>query len=1647
MGKLAARGAIREETATFFGQGLQLYRHQRQALDAARRQENYLVTTGTGSGKSLTYMAPIYDAIMRDNPERGGVRAILIYPMNALINSQLESLCDYAKSYSANAVRFARYTGQTTHDERNEIRANPPHILLTNYVMLEYLMMRTADRDLLRAATRDIRFIVVDELHQYRGRQGADVAMLLRRLSRLASGDVRYIGTSATMVSEGGSAQERRARAAEVASRLFGAEVNAANVFDESLERVAKSAIPRTRAELREAVLRPQPADLESLLNHPLTAWIEDNFGVSASEEGGMLVRRSPQTFGDAVESLVAGSGLAREVCERAVRAALDAGGNLSLPSGEPALAFRLHQFLSSGTSFYATIEPPKSRHLTVETQYRLKDGRVLYPLAFCRECGQDYYQVILAERDDGAELMAGSTMFRDSPEESDRLPGYFSIEDNALWSGRRDELPESWFDWLKSGPRIKRDFVPHEPRPLYVRPNGHVSDVEPSDAPSVRGWLQPQPLTICLRCRTTYDRRRGQEFRKLATLSQTGRSTATTVTVNAAVSAMLKHGSDREDAKVLSFTDNRQDASLQAGHLNDFAQTAQIRAGLVAALKKRGTLSFDMLGEAIFDALCLAPRDFLVEPRESGPGWERGSAVMKELLRYRALEDLSRGWRIVQPNLEQTGLLSIKYRGLSEIAADEGAWRGVPAMEDATTQVRMTVLKAFLDHFRMQLAIHTDLLGRAAADSLMQRSRQRLRAPWAMEENERPRLQPIATLPDAAPLPNRRQDPTFSTGERSAILRYLRDRHTWGEDTGLTIRQGKEIVNGIVSALRGHILRVETSPNGSEWGARILADALLWTAGDGIPAPPDPVRSRSLYLRRTHGQAKSNKYFSRLYKSGGRNLQGMLGGEHTGQVQTHIRAERENDFRNGRLPALFCSPTMELGIDIRDLQTVHMRNIPPLPSNYAQRSGRAGRGGRPALITAFAAQGNSHDQHFFRNRNEMIAGVVSPARMDLRNPELLTAHIHSIWLAATGADLGNSLSNILELEDPDEKYPVKPELKAQLEQHSHIQTTLSAAYALVERVGELESTHWYSAEWLQDVVERSPEAFDRAFDRWRDLYIATRRAMDEAFSQMKSPAAGREGRDRAEKRVNETRRELDLLLNQQSAGRDESGFYPYRYLATEGFLPGYNFPRLPLRALVRGRSQSETHSIDRPRFLGLTEFGPRSIIYDEGRKHRVSAVVTPVDGIENRLTRARLCKTCGYFHDNESASVELCQNCDTQFNADNSEYPQTLLDMPTIRTYPTERISSEEEERMRHGYIVSTHYRISQSEGVSQAQAIADGTPILDIVHAPTATIWRINHGWRAGGRNGFTLDAESGEWKAESRDRFLPDDDDPSVAHARTGVKPYVSDTKNILLIHPNGYEADEMFFTTLTQALRRAIQLEYQIEDTELAAELIGKDERRQILLWEAVEGGIGVGERLIEEADSLARVAKRALEVCHYDPSTGEEAEDHDPDSCSVACYQCLMSYANQREHALLDRRSIRDFLVLLSRSRTERAPEGRTRKESLDWLMDRTDPGSSFERKFLRHLFDMGHTLPTLAQYRPCEDLYVQPDFYYERKGRNGVCVFIDGPRHDTPDQKERDAGQRAELEDRGFGVVVIRHNSPMAEQIQQHPDVFGAASD
>src|SRR5215469_2456789 len=865
--ELAAQGVILKVTADFFrgrdGKSLRLYRHQQQAIEIARRSESYVVTTGTGSGKSLTYLIPIVDHVLRNQPEKRRVRAIIVYPMNALINSQQKALQEYADRNPGMPIRFAQYTGQVKDEARQQILDNPPHILLTNYVMLEYMMLRPDERVFTDAAVASLQFLVLDELHTYRGRQGADVAMLMRRL-RERSGNARLlnIGTSATVAS-GGKREDRRRAAAQVATKLFGTAIPPENVVDEALRREIQVSAPQSSADLRRQVETQTPQDLSSFLKSPLAAWTENIFGLD--EEDGRLVRRKPITFHEGVQQLSQQSGLDQSSCAAKLREVLANGNKLRNEMGEPNFAFRLHQFLAAGGTVYATLESAHKRYLTLEGQhYAPGDGgeRLLYPLVFCRECGQEYYMVSWV----GGE--AGTLFPRlpfltasDDDDNADAKRGYVALnatEEGPLWTEAHvDDLPDFWYE-PRSG-RLKREYGHHVPKTLKVEAKGKVG----SEGTEV--WFEQWPFLLCLRCGAAFDRTEKNEFKKLSRLSNAGRSTATTVVSGSSIVQLREDKLVQPEAqKLMSFTDNRQDASLQAGHFNDFIQVGLLRAALFKALQEATVLEHYNVTQAVFKAMGLDQKLYAKEPAQYGPGKSRNEDSFQRLLEYRLYEDLRRGWRVAQPNLEQCGLLIIDYPGLHEICETTEPWAQHPLLAQATPDIREKVVKAFLDFLRKEMAIDVKVLDSEEQNELRRRVEQNLREPWALDDQDRLLESAVFLLPPGRPNSARERslDPS-----RSKLGKYLRQRTLWGLSNNLTSDDGERLIRSLVDILKGSYVTVVPTEQAQD-GIQLQAGALQWKLGDGTPPPSDPVRSKRMISERLRKAGRqSNEFFAQLYK------------------------------------------------------------------------------------------------------------------------------------------------------------------------------------------------------------------------------------------------------------------------------------------------------------------------------------------------------------------------------------------------------------------------------------------------------------------------------------------------------------------------------------------------------------------------------------------------------------------------------------------------------------------------------------------------------------------------------------------------------------------------------------------------------------
>ncbi len=1599
---LVAGGALDPRTAEIFrsgGAALSLYKHQEQAIALATQGESYVVTTGTGSGKSLCFFIPIVSSVLAER--RKGVkrrtRAIVIYPMNAVANSQLEELDKFVQNVSGERpVTFALYTGQQDENERRQIAENPPDILLTNFMMLELLMTRQDELDRrVIGNCANLRFLVLDELHTYRGRQGADVALLVRRVrERLAPEKLQCIGTSATMASEG-SLEDKNRVVARVASKLFAEQVPESNVVVETLERVTDSkqnwaTVKRHLGAAIDAGIAPTLSDA-ALREHPLAIWVETRLGITWSEVDQRWVRARPLTLQEAALALSEDSRRDVARCRGALRdlllvASMPEDKRTASPNSSTRsfFAFKLHQFISGAGHAYATLEPAGRRRVTVDGQQFLPGDpeKRLYPVHFCRECGHEYHPVRLVNEGGERSLLArdiddappAEPENEDEPtDEADDGPGqevfgFLTLHPDDAdfeFADQDKDYPETWLELDAAGrPRLKAHYRASRPREVRVAPNGKIGS-------GAKAWFIPGRFRFCLRCGTVHATS-ARDRTRLASLSAEGRSSATTVLVASVLRWM--HGSDSglgsETRKLLGFTDNRQDAALQSGHFNDFLFVSLIRAGFLGALELAGEagLRSDELGSAQQKALGFdraTPEirsEWLLEPTLRGFNLQEAEATLRQVLAYRVWFDQRRGWRYTNPNLEQLGLVTVDYLGLEDLAKDDALFASAPdVLRFASPTVRAAIYREMFDHLRKWMAIRSQVLDATVLEQVVAKSHSRLRAPWGFGADEKPRGARwlMISPPSRRDSMLRDEDLIVRGGSRSALGKILRasrspsGRALWADAAAVRALKSKDfdaLVEALLRAACTHgLVSEEPTPFGDQTGFRLNDACVLFKRGN--PSVDAERSNESAFFRDFYAN------LARTLREPVHPLFGFEAREHTAQVDAERRAIREKRFRYGPkeqqelladerrlreigetprfLPVLFCSPTMELGVDISALNAVYLRNVPPTPANYAQRSGRAGRGGQAALVLTYSSAQSPHDQYFFREPRAMVHGEVRPPLLDLANRDLVESHLNAVWLACTGQALEGSIASLLVLGDA--ARPLKEEIRRPMaepkvgeEARGRIQRVL----AMLESELTPELAPWYPGReaLASQVVEKAIGRFDQAFDRWRDLFVAAERQRDAARRTMDDYSAPLHEKRAAQSRHAQAIDQLNLL--QQGTSSLSSDFYTYRYLATEGFLPGYNFPRLPLMAYIPATSDGRGRQayLQRPRFLALAEFGPNSLVYHEGRAYRVRRALLSLNHQATATAETllptqsvRICKSCGAGHFNDD--VSMCHACGVSLG--DAEIVKDIYRIENVGTQPAERITANDEERKRQGFELQTTFEWAVRDHAFDVRyGVASDTEgeVARLAYGPGATITRLNKGLRRRANRtqlGFMIDPVSGYWEKSEEE---PEDSDPT-ASPRQRIVPCVRDHKNALLLQPAVGEPNQRTLATVQHALLRGLEAVFQLEQGELLAEPMPTREARSgFLFYEAAEGGAGVLTRLLAEPERLANVARTALAIMHFDvepdlPEDEESLADVPGTSCVAACYRCLMSYYNQPDHELIDRRDgkARALLLRLARS--------------------------------------------------------------------------------------------------------------------------------
>lgn len=1572
-------------------QPIKPYHHQVQAIRKLHDGHNVILATGTGSGKSFGFGLPIVTTALQMKA-RGikGIKAVIIYPMNALANNQYD---DFSARLDKSGLTIAKYTGDTQFNpdealseykrltkreqpydgellSRKEIQDNPPDILMTNYVMLELLLTRFDDRTLFRHQGV-LKYLVLDEIHTYTGKQGADVAALIRRLKQHTGtiGKLTCIGTSATVESGGDeSAQEAVAR---FASDLFGEPIFPENVVGERYTSL--------------------PDDLDPTISKIITA-----------------LRNGPKSIYDLTNELN-----------------IPKDDIISTINESKVYPPKIHAFFSQGRPLHACLN--REMHLNDRGERYCPDcadnhkQSPTLPLVFCRSCGAEFFSVTRLENN---ALL---------PTELDSLNqngqnGYLMILEDGI-TIEDIELPESWR--TPTG-NIKEKYRESLPTGHTVCRQHAILDHDcTSEKHSV--IFIPVPFLFCPACGVEHDRR-AREFGKLFSYGTVGRSTATDLIL----SAEMRNLPEKQQ-KIITFSDNRQDTALQAAHINSMSRRIKFRRQLYYALDVNNAyveedkfIAFPDIGLEIFNAL--QEIDLLPDFRKDsqnvyGRRGRQADRKFQEYLEYLTLVELEATHRRIHQNLEDVGALVIGYDGLDEFTADEPQWENTEYFSGFSSEKRYDLLFGVLEMMRKHLAIKHQAIIRFdvfANDVISQISDE-------VKVHEREFFGAIGYSDDA---PDGNKYQTYSlTGSNSQVNKWVRKCIP-----SFTTTQAANLINEAVQMLNKYefIIKHEVVGYHNIHGDIFMVNPeRIKLQIDKTPTKQICPRCRSVYhfhtldqcflttckTTLTHRDITKN-YFLKIYTRPMTERIELKAREHSGQIAGDERISIEQRFRDPEddLNVIVCTPTMELGIDIGELNVVALRNIPPSPSNYAQRAGRAGRKGQPSLITAYAGVGSArgpHDQYFYRFPEKMISGVISVPRFRLDNQFLIKTHIHSLVFEVlgmgidnparerplTGLKLPSSPEEIIDIHS--EGYPIHPDLQQVWEKAIEnyavdIFQAVSEAFAK-----EIKKFRWLTNEYMQEVIGRFVTDLDTAFNYWREEYSS----LYHEGRQIDNHLLTLQNNKEQLMRLGVISQKLDAMR------KGEGDWYSYRYLGSQGFLPGYAFPP---KAIYLSFYENDDE-ISRDPSIALNEYAPGNYIYYRGSSYKVDSARATSYNLLPSLKSVLICPECEQVYLDEDAASRARCNCGADLI---STHVERGMNLPNMGAYREGAISSDEEERRRLGYDISTHYR-GGGNANNYALAPAYG-PSIKMILENNANIFMMNHGSRRpdGNTNRFALCTRCNKWLLSDKEIEKHASTTTHRGECRANAKPdeiitgfgLVHEQRCDVLIMevpiPEGVDAQK-FYKTIITALHRGILIAFNLEEREIGYFLSknpGGDIPQRLIFYENTTGGTGCLSALVEKA-VFQQVLTKTFEILH---GTDEEG-------CEEACYQCLLSFYNQRDHGYLNRHIALDWIKGLDDF--DITKEETFDQEHFNALMEKCEFQS--EKDVLREIKEWQIKLPDEAQkliYDNDGNPIANTDFYYAPK----LLLFVDGSVHYLDYVQIGDDKKRRALKALGYRVVVIK---------------------
>lgn len=1478
-----------------------LYKHQMTAIEKVTNGDNIVVSTGTGSGKTESFLIPIFNHLLRE-VESGcldsGVRALIIYPMNALANDQIERLRDLLKALPE--ITYGSYTGQTKNTykdalvdyknlnngqlpplneliSREQMKKTPPNILITNYAMLEYLMVRPDDGVFFGPDLSDKwKFIVLDEAHVYNGSTGIEVSMLLRRLkATLLNERIQYILTSATL----GSDNENK-EVAEFAANLCD------SYFDENNIIRAQRIIPKVKKEkyrlntnfyddIANQINENQKDETIvgnikrklNLENH-LASLNELLYDVVLHDEIFWEIRSylsQPRT----VKSLADSLGWSQQEVENFVTVATKSEKN-----GDRLFDSRYHMFLRATDSVYITLSPSKKLFLTRKLIHIDNDDLEykVFEIATCTSC----HAIYLVGKEVNNYLVQSSN-FKDPSEKAVFLLSD-SISDTDEDHSLTDEEIEadvyeicSRCGYLQKASSVNKKYCEHDKK-FYVK--------------AVRVYVKNESAKLlkCLACENTNNFGilrmffTGQEavtsvigtalFEELPsyTITQevkleeddTGFGTSNTVTSTSKTS---------EAKQFLAFSDSRQAAAFYATYLDQTYRNILYKRLIVETLKQENTSNKQKnINMFVDDLVCQFEKYKVATGINQNTIKEAWKTILQEIFDNNgntSLYNLS----LLGISIDPEGIgANQKYNLSQNDVVTLCSVFALGMMTDGAVYYEFPMNKADKEYYTHNGVEYLYTL----SDSNL-KSYKRAFIPTKMNMSNK-RLNYLSKVLS-------KLGHNLEIAELTKLLTAIWERIFCSNSINLVVgKDGKYTIDSnkiLVSSKNKWYI----CPKCKKVTIHNIQNVCPTYRCDGELKPIDQQN------------AFADNHYYQLYQQ--LDIRELRIVEHTAQLDKEMAYDYQKKFKRNEIDVLSCSTTFEMGVDVGSLETVFMRNMPPSPSNYAQRAGRAGRSKKSAAYALTFCNKSNHDFTFFKTPERMIRGKINPPKFNVENDKIAVRHLYASALSYFWKKYPEYFSKISNMIDLKEQKDSGVEYFITYLKSNPANLKNFARDFLPERIYEKFQIEKFG--WLDGLISsdaNSPGILSKAIAEYIYEVDILQKAIEKAITE-----GGK----------------IDYLRDRVRVYQNEDIL---SFLSRKNVMPKYGFPVDTVELIINDKSSKTKLGLQLQRDLSMaiSEYAPGSQIIANGNL-LTSRYIRKIPKMSWKMYDYVSCENCRtlniepHIENNDDSLLCTCKQCGqliekhvTQtflipafgFEADSDKIEKPGLMRPE-KTYRSEIAYIGYKE-----LITSNQYKV----GNAMIELFISSGDEMAVLNTSNFFVCE-SCGYTDLDENRFTKTKKMPH--KSSSGYGCKNDGNHILKRFSLGYR-FETDVVQLRFINPDLDNREKGL--SILYGILRGISSHLDIESSDISGCLqyfyneYTKRGNYALIIYDKTPGGAGHVRRLNNNKvlEGVLKETLRLMESCNC----GGEDKDS-------SCYACLRNYYNQKQHDLLKRNIVIDFL--------------------------------------------------------------------------------------------------------------------------------------